>query len=112
MKSLLSLVALLGLLAGCGVADFAARQAEWNRLDGMGSMNGPPMAGSPGDQAPNDKDTETLRNIKRGEDLENTEAAKAGFGPSPTDGMHCSSTNNIAGSANDATITSHTSCHN
>jgi hypothetical protein len=112
MKSLLPLLTLLGLLAGCGVADFAAKQAEWNRQNGMGSMNGPPTMGSPGDQTAADKDAETLRNIKHGEDVENAEAAKAGFGPSPTDGMNCSSTNSIIGSANDATITSHTSCHN
>jgi hypothetical protein len=112
MKSLLPLLTLLGLLAGCGVADFTAKQAEWNRQNGMGSMNGPPTMGSSGDQSTADKDAETLRNIKQGEDVENSEAAKAGFGPSPTDGMNCTSTSSVTGSANNAITASHTSCHN
>jgi hypothetical protein len=112
MKSLLPLLTLLGLLAGCGVADFAAKQAEWNRQNGMGSMNSPPAMGSSSDQTAADKDAETLRNIKRGEDVENAEAAKAGLGPSPTDGMNCTSTSSVTGSANNATTVSHTSCHN
>jgi hypothetical protein len=112
MKSLLPLLTLLGLLAGCGVADFAAKQAEWNRQNGMGSMNGPPTMGGSGDQSTADQDAETLRNIKHGENVENAEAAKAGFGPSPTDGMSCTSTSSVTGSANNATTVSHTSCHN
>jgi hypothetical protein len=108
MRSLLPIVASVGLLAGCGVADFAAKQADWNRQIGMGNMNGPITTGSPAA----DTDADTLRNIKRGEDIENADAAKAGFGPSPTDGMNCSSTSSVTGSANNATITSHTGCHN
>ena len=74
MKSLLPLLTLLSLLTGCGVADFAAKQDAWNRQNGMGGMIGPPTMGSPGDQTAADKDAETLRNIKRGEDVENAAA--------------------------------------
>jgi hypothetical protein len=110
MRTLLVAVIAMCCLAGCGVADFAAKQNEWNRQTGMGGMNGPAMTGS--DQTAAEKDAETQRNIKHGEDVENSEAAKAGLGPSPTDGMHCKSESSVTGSANNSTTTTNTSCHN
>lgn len=109
------IVALLaGSLAGCAVADFAQRQSDWNAQHGMGSMNGPPMIGGPSTTvgAPTADDAETQRRIKQGEDLENEEARKAGFGPSPTEGMNCATTSSYSGSANSGNSTSNTSCHN
>jgi len=98
-------------LAGCGVADLAQKQADWNRQMGMGGMNSVPTMSSPGNgQAESDADVQ--RRIKQGEDLENREARQAGFGPSPTEGMNCTTTSSYSGTANSGTSTSHTSCHN
>lgn len=46
----------------------------------MPAMGGP----SDSERAAAEKDAETQRNIKRGEDLEDEEARKTGLGPSPT----------------------------
>ncbi|MGH7155798.1 MAG: hypothetical protein ACREF3_17865 [Acetobacteraceae bacterium] len=114
LKSSLLLLAVLFPLTGCAVADFAARQNEWNASHGMGSMNTMPTFGgqTESERAAAEKDAETQRNIKHGEDLENEEARKAGLGPSPTEGMNCSTTTISTGSANSGTSTSHTTCHN
>lgn len=63
------------------------------------------------DKAAADRDAETRRNITRGEAVENEEARKAGFGPSPTQGMNCTTTTSSSGSANNRTTTSSTTCH-
>jgi len=63
------------------------------------------------DRAAAEKDAETQRNIKQGEDVENEEARKAGFGPSPTDGMNCTTTSSSSGSANNRTTSTSTTCH-
>jgi membrane protein involved in colicin uptake len=63
------------------------------------------------DRVAAEKDAETQRNIKQGEDLENEDARKAGFGPSPTDGMNCSTTSSSSGSANNLTTSTSTTCH-
>ncbi len=114
MKRWLFVAALCCSLTGCGVADFAARQNEWNQQHGMGSMNpGAGMAGpSASERAAAERDAENQRNIKQGEDLENEEARKAGFGPSPTDGMNCTRQTSFVGGTNSGTSSSVTSCHN
>lgn len=80
----------------------------------MGSMNTMPTFGGQTDseRAAAEKDAETQRNIKRGEELENEEARKAGLGPPPTEGMNCGMTTSFTGSANSGTSTSQTTCHN
>lgn len=110
MRRVLVLAAAAALLSGCAVTDFAARQQQWNQSHGMGGMNQMPSVGGP--SASEREDAETQARIKRGEDLENEEARKAGLGPSPTEGMNCTTTSSFAGSANAGTSTSHTSCHN
>ncbi len=50
--------------------------------------------------------------IKQGEDLENADAQKAGFGTPDLSGMNCTSSSNTTGSANNSETTSNTSCHN
>jgi hypothetical protein len=115
MEKLLVLAALCGILAGCGVADFAAKQNEWNQAHGVGSMNpGGGMGDGPSadERASAERDAETQRNIRQGEAVENEEARKAGFGPSPTDGMNCTSSSSFTGSANSGTSSSVTHCHN
>jgi hypothetical protein len=115
MKTPLLLAALCAMLAGCGVADFAAQQNQWNQAHGMGSMNpGGGMDGGPSaeERAAAERDAETQRNIRQGEALENEEASKAGLGPSPTAGMNCTSSSSFTGSANSGTSTSVTHCHN
>jgi hypothetical protein len=98
------------LLAGCGVADFAQKQADWNASHGMGSMNSMPSVGGP--SAAEREQAETQRRIRQGEDLENEEARKAGFGPSPTAGMNCTTNTSSSGGPTNMTSSSHTSCHN
>jgi hypothetical protein len=114
MKSPLVLAAVFIPLAGCGLNDFAQKQADWNHRIGMDSMNpGGAMAGpSASERATAEQEAQTQRNIKQGEDLENEEARKAGLGPSPTEGMNCTTTTNASGSANNGTSTSSTTCHN
>ena len=114
MKYQLLLAALLLPLAGCGVADFAAQQSNWNQSHGMGSMNGMPnMGGSATSGSSQEEDDAAVQaRIKRGEDLENEEARQAGVGPSPTEGMNCTTSSSFTGSANSGTSTSHTTCHN
>ena len=104
------LAATVLLLSGCAVTDFAARQQEWNQSHGLGGMNQMPSVGGP--SASEREDAETHARIKRGEDLENEEARKAALGPSPTEGMNCTTTSSFSGSANSGSSTSHTSCHN
>ncbi len=111
MKLAFLLIASFGLLAGCGVSDFVAKQNQWNQQNGMGGMNAGPVMTS-GPSASEQQDEETQRNIKRGEDVENEEAAKAGLGPSPTAGMNCATSSSSSGSLNNMTSTSHTNCHN
>ncbi len=110
MKRMLILAAATALLSGCAVTDFAARQQEWNQSHGLGSMNQTPNVAGP--SASEREDVETQARIKRGEDLENEEARKAGPGPSSTEGMKCTTTSSFVGSANAGTSTSHASCHN
>ncbi len=64
------------------------------------------------DKAAADRNAETQSNITRGEQIENDDASKAGFGPSPTDDMNCTTTSSRSGSANNMTSTSSTECHN
>jgi hypothetical protein len=115
MKALLLLAAMFGALTGCGLADFAAKQNDWNQQHGMGGMNpGAGMGGGPSasERAAAERDAETQRNIKQGEALENEEARKAGLGPSPTDGMNCTRQTSFTGSTNSGSSTSVTNCHN
>ena len=114
MKYQLLLAAVLLPLAGCGVADFAAQQANWNQTHGMGGMNGMPNMGGSGTSSSNQEedDAAVQARIKRGEDVENEQARQAGFGPSPTEGMNCSTHSSFTGSANAGTSSSQTSCHN
>jgi len=114
MKSPLLLAALFVPLSGCALNDFAQKQAEWNHKIGMDSMNpGGSMGGpSASERAAAEQEAQTQRDIKRGEDLENEEARKAGFGPSPTEGMNCTTTTSSSGSANNGSSTTNTTCHN
>jgi hypothetical protein len=112
MKLSLLMVTTQLTLAGCGLGDFADKQAAWNRQHGMSSMNPGSSMGSPGSGDQAAKDAETQRNIKQGEDLETEEARKAGFGPSPMDGMNCTTASSFTGSSNSGTSSSRTSCHN
>ena len=119
-----SLAALL-VLGGCTLTP---EQAAWNRAHHVGELpltpaDAPFNGKNYADPSPHSDSDDQQRaayeanqqrqmEIKRGEDVENEEARKAGFGPSPTDGMNCASTSSFSGSANNGTSTSHTSCHN
>ena len=113
----LLLAGLLVPLVGCTLSP---EQQEWNRAQHVGELM--PAPGSPfdmngsGDQQraayQANQDRERQAQIKPGEDSENAAARQAGFGPSPTEGMHCSGTSSFSGSANSGTSTSSTSCHN
>jgi hypothetical protein len=69
-------------------------------------------APSASERAAAEQEAQTQRDIKHGEDLENEEARKAGFGPSPTEGMNCTTSTSSSGSANNGTSTTNTTCHN
>lgn len=87
----------------------AARDAEDRRARAERAARDADQAAK--DRAAADKEAETQRNITRGEDVENEEARKAGFGASPTSGMNCTTTTSRSGSANNLTTTSNTVCH-
>lgn len=114
MKYQLLVAALLLPPAGCGVANFAAQQSNWNKSHGMGSMNGMPNMGgsSTSSSSQEEGDAAVQARIKRGEDLENEEARQAGVGPSPTEGMNCTTSSSSTGTPIAGTSTSHTTCHN
>ena len=109
LRNPLLLLSLIPLTA-CGLSDFAAKQAAWNSSIGMDAMNATPGFGA-SRGTPGSDDDATRQRIKAGEDLENADAQQAGFGPSPTDGMSCTTTRSFSGSANSGTATSHTECH-
>jgi len=135
VKAALTAVVLAALLGGCALSP---EQEEWNRAHNVWAV---PVGGTPGvvqssggnaspfndknypDPNPHSASDDAQRaayqanqqrqqEIKQGEDVENEEARKAGLGPSPIDGMHCTSTSSYSGSANAGTSTSSTSCHN
>jgi hypothetical protein len=115
MKTRLLVATMCCCLAGCGLADFAAKQNDWNQQHGMGSMNpGADIGGGPSasERAAAERDAETQRNIRQGEAFENEEARKAGLGPSLTDGMSCTRQTSFTGGTNSGTSSSVTNCHN
>jgi hypothetical protein len=110
MKTCMPLLLALIPLAGCGGSDFVARQADWNSRIGMGGMNTTPGMSDLGRSSASD-DEATRQRIKMGEDVENADARRAGFGPSLTDGMKCATSSSFSGSANSGVSSSHTECH-
>ena len=113
MRWLVLAVAVLPL-AACDGRGTLNQQPGWNGvgMPGMGPGFGGPGFGAAERRGPDGRtDAEVQRDIRRGEDVENEEARRAGIGPSPTDGMNCRTTTTSSGGSNRMNSTTTTTCN-